>query len=193
MAFGLFGTTTPILAAGARLRLLPKFQADDVIAALPGATMFAGVPTYYSRLLAHPGLTAEACVSMRLFLTGSAPMRGDLFEAFESRTGQQLVDRYGMTEALIITSMLIDRRRRPDSSGLPLEGASVRVVGADGAPAPPGSVGSIELHQPFTFGGYWKAPDKTREAFRPDGWFITGDFGRLNPTALSACSGVAST
>lgn len=180
MAFGLFGTTTPILAAGGGLRLLPKFQADDVLAALPEVTMFAGVPTYYSRLLDRPGFTREVCAGMRLFLTGSAPMRADLFDRFFARTGHQLLDRYGMTEALIITSMPVDAPRRPDSSGMPLAGAKLRVVDTEGAEVPTGTVGSIELHQPFLFGGYWKAPEKTREAFRADGWFVTGDFGRLD-------------
>jgi malonyl-CoA/methylmalonyl-CoA synthetase len=180
MAFGLFGTTTPILAAGGQLKLLPKFQVDDVVAALSGATMFAGVPTYYARLLSHPGFTRELCGGVRLFLTGSAPMRGDLFDSFAAHTGHQLLDRYGMTEALIITSMRVDAARRPDTSGTPLSGAHLRVVDAEGAPVPPGTVGSIELRQPFPFGGYWKAPEKTRDSFRPDGWFITGDFGRVD-------------
>lgn len=178
MAFGLFGTTTPILAAGGRLRLLPKFQVDDVIAALPGCTMLAGVPTYYARLLDHPGFTRALCAGMRLFLTGSAPMRADLFEAFVARTGHQLLDRYGMTEALIIASMPLEEPRRPDASGHALPGSALRVVNAEGRAVPPGTVGAIELRQPFPFGGYWRAPEKTAGAFR-DGWFVSGDFGRL--------------
>lgn len=181
MAFGLFGTTTPVLAAGARMRLLPKFHADAVVASLPGATVFAGVPTYYARLLAHPGFSRETCHSMRLFLTGSAPMRADLFDAFEARTGHQLLDRYGMTEALIITSMPLAGPRRPDASGVPLRDSVLRVVDEAGKPVPPGTVGGIEIRQPFPFPGYWRAPEKTAAAFRPDGWFITGDFGRIDP------------
>ena len=181
MAFGLFGTTTPVLAAGARMRLLPKFQADAVIEALPGATVFAGVPTYYARLLAHPGFSRDTCRSMRLFLTGSAPMRADLFEAFQARTGHQLLDRYGMTEALIITSMKLDGPRRPDASGIPLRDAALRVVDEAGNAVPPGTVGGIEIRQPFPFPGYWRAPEKTEAAFRQDGWFITGYFGRIDP------------
>jgi malonyl-CoA/methylmalonyl-CoA synthetase len=183
-AFSLFGTTTPMLAGGARMRLLPKFDADAVVAAMPGATMFSGVPTYYSRLLAHPGFTADRFRDMRLFITGSAPMRADTFDAFAARTGRALLDRYGMTEALIITSMCPDEPRRPDASGRPLAGSMVRVVDADGRPVPAGTVGAIELLQPFMFGGYWKAPEKTRAAFRPDGWFITGDFGRLDADGM---------
>ncbi|WP_426955556.1 AMP-binding protein [Muricoccus radiodurans] len=180
MAFGLFGTTTPVLAAGGSLRLLPKLQVDDVVAALPGVTMFSGVPTYYARLLKHPGFTQACCAGMRLFVTGSAPMRADLFDAFADRTGHQLLDRYGMTEALIITSMSLDAPRRPDTSGTPLTGCELRVVDEAGDPVPAGHVGMIELRQPFPFAGYWRAPEKTRDAFRPEGWFITGDFGRLD-------------
>lgn len=180
MAFGLFGTTTPMLAAGGRLRLLPKFQVDQVVRALPGCTMLAGVPTYYARLLEHPGFTRELCAGMRLFLTGSAPMRADVFDAFAARTGHQLLDRYGMTEALIIASMKLDAPRRPDASGYPLPGSALRVVDAAGQAVAPGEVGSIELRQPFPFAGYWRAAEKTQGAFR-NGWFITGDFGRLAP------------
>lgn len=178
MAYGLFGTTTPIIAGGAALRLLPKFDADAVIAALPGATLFAGVPTYYSRLLSRPAFTAAACRRMRLFITGSAPMRPDLFEAFRSRTGHALLDRYGLTEALIVTSNPAHSARRPDTSGLPLEGSRLRLVDEAGNPTPTGEVGMIELQQPYMFQGYWNDPAKSAAAFTADGWFITGDFGR---------------
>ncbi len=180
MAYGLFGTTTPVIAGGGALRLLPKFDADAVIEALPGATLFAGVPTYYSRLLSRPDFTASACRRMRLFITGSAPMRPDLFEAFRNRTGHTLLDRYGLTEALIVTSNPAHSAQRPDTSGLPLAGSQLRVVDEAGAPKPTGEVGMIELRQPYMFQGYWKAPVKSAEAFTTDGWFITGDFGRVD-------------
>jgi malonyl-CoA/methylmalonyl-CoA synthetase len=179
MAFGLFGTTTPVLAGGAALRMLPKFNAEDVLRALDGATIFAGVPTYHARLLALPGFTREACRTMRLFITGSAPMRADLFDAFRDRTGHELLDRYGMTEALIITSMPLHAKRRPDASGVPLPGSELRLVDEAGAEVPQGSVGMIELRQPVPFPGYWRAPEKTAASFR-EGWFVTGDFGRID-------------
>ncbi len=181
MAFGLFGTMMPMLAAGAAMKLLPKFQADAVIEALPGATMFAGVPTYYARLLAHPDFDRDRCRGMRLFLTGSAPMRADIFRAFQERTGHVLLDRYGMSEALIITSMPLNAPRRPDASGVALRGSALRVADESGEPVPPGTVGMIQLRQPFPFSGYWRAPEKTAASFRPDGWFVTGDFGRIDP------------
>jgi malonyl-CoA/methylmalonyl-CoA synthetase len=179
MAFGLFGTTTPAMAGGASMILLPKFDVDTVIAHLPRATCFSGVPTYYSRLMADPRFDRELCSGMRLMVTGSAPMRGDAFEAFAGRSGHRLLDRYGLTEALIATSNRMDAHRRADTSGLPLPGSRLRIVDGDGRELPPGEVGMIELLQPYPFLGYWRDPTKTRGAFR-DGWFITGDFGRVD-------------
>lgn len=180
MAFGLFGTTIPMLAGGGAMKLLPKFEAGDVIATLPRATMFSGVPTYYARLLAHEALNAASCRGMRLFITGSAPMRADMFAAFQQRTGHVLLDRYGLTEALLVTSNHADDARQTDNSGLPLPGSRLRLVDDHGAPTPSGAIGRIEVWQPYMFRGYWGAPDKTASAFTRDGWFITGDFGRLD-------------
>ncbi|AOO81443.1 hypothetical protein BHK69_14150 [Bosea vaviloviae] len=179
MAYGLFGTTTPALAGGAAMILLPKFEAGSVLAALPRATIFAGVPTYYARLMADPRFDRALCAGMRLFVTGSAPMRPDAFEAFAARTGHRLLDRYGLTEVLIATSNRLGGSRRPDTSGKPLPGSAIRIVDEQGELVPAGTVGMIELRQPYPFLGYWQDPEKTAQAFR-DGWFRTGDFGRLD-------------
>lgn len=179
MAYGLFGTTTPALAGGAAMILLPKFEADVVLAQLPRATMFSGVPTYYSRLLADPRFDARLCADMRLFVTGSAPMRADAFAAFAQRSGHVLLDRYGLTEALIVSSNTVSDGRRPDTSGLALPGSRLRVVDEQGQEVAPGEVGKIELLQPYPFLGYWRDEAKTKAAFR-GGWFVTGDFGRLD-------------
>jgi malonyl-CoA/methylmalonyl-CoA synthetase len=189
MAFGLFGTTTPVLAAGAALRLLPKFAADEVIAVLPEVTMVAGVPTYYSRLLQSERFTRALCRGVRLFVTGSAPMRADLFAAFTERTGHLLLDRYGSTEALIVTSMAAGGPRLADRSGTALDGAKLRVVDPQGAPVPPGTVGSIEVWQPYMFAGYWEDAAKTAAAFTEDGWFITGDFGSVDAGGMLSVLG----
>ena len=180
MAFGLFGTTTPVVANGAAMLLLPKFDAQQVIERLPRATMFAGVPTYYTRLLDHPAFNRDVCRGMRLFICGSAPMRADVFNEFTERTGHVLLDRYGSTEALLVTSNLVDDARRPDTSGLPLPGSKLRVLDEHRKPVKPGEVGTIEVWQPWMFAGYLNAPEKTRAAFTDDGWFITGDFGRVD-------------
>jgi len=180
MAYGLFGTTTPVIAGGGAMLLVPKFDADDVISMLPRATIFAGVPTYYARLLSRPEFDARLCQNMRLFITGSAPMRADMFDMFRERTGLVLLDRYGLTEALIVASNRVEDQRRPDTSGFPLCGSRVRIVDDRGEPVASGEVGRIEVWQPFPFQGYLGAPDKTAAAFTGDGWFITGDFGCLD-------------
>lgn len=177
MAYGLFGTTTPALAGGASMILLPKFETESVLAQLPRATIFAGVPTYYSRLMADPRFTRDLCGAMRLFVTGSAPMRPDAFAAFAERTGHRLLDRYGLTEVLIATSNRLEDVRQPDTSGVPLPGSEVRIVDEQGEVVPGTTVGMIELRQPYPFIGYWQDPAKTTASFR-DGWFRTGDFGR---------------
>ncbi|MBN9458100.1 MAG: AMP-binding protein [Bosea sp.] len=179
MAYGLFGTTTPALAGGASMILLPKFETEAVLAQLPRATIFAGVPTYYSRLMADPRFDRELVGGMRLFVTGSAPMRADSFAAFSQRTGHVLLDRYGLTEVLIATSNRVGDQRRADNSGAALPGSQVRIVDGDGEPVRPGAVGMIELRQPYRFLGYWRDPEKTAKAFRDD-WFVTGDFGRMD-------------
>ena len=159
--------------------LLPKFDTESVLDQLPRATIFAGVPTYYSRLMADPRFNRELCSAMRLFVTGSAPMRPDAFEAFAARTGHRLLDRYGLTEVLIATSNRLDDVRQPDTSGLPLPGSEVRIVDEQGVVVPVETVGMIELRQPYPFLGYWQDPAKTAASFR-DGWFRTGDFGRVD-------------
>ena len=179
MAYGLFGTTTPALAGGASMILLPRFEAESVLSQLPRATIFAGVPTYYSRLMAEPRFDRELCRTMRLFVTGSAPMRADAFEAFAQRSGHRLLDRYGLTEALLVTSNRAEDDRRADNSGLPLPGSQIRVVDETGAEVPAGSVGMIELRQPYPFLGYFNDEAKTAKAFR-EGWFVSGDFGRVD-------------
>jgi malonyl-CoA/methylmalonyl-CoA synthetase len=178
MAYGLFGTTTPVIAGGAGMVLLPKFDVDDVMRTLPRATMFAGVPTYYTRLLAREDFDRSFCAGMRLFITGSAPMRPDTFERFRVVTGHTLLDRYGLTESLIVTSnRAFDEDRRSETSGLPLPESKLRIVDEAGAAVPTGQVGMIEILQPYPFSGYWRASEKTEQALR-DGWFKTGDFGR---------------
>jgi malonyl-CoA/methylmalonyl-CoA synthetase len=176
-AYSIFGTTTPVTACGASMVLLPKFEADAVIRLLPRATVFAGVPTYYGRLLEREDFTAQTCAHMRLFVTGSAPMRPDIFEAFRQRTGHTLLDRYGLTETLLVTSNPVGGERCAGDSGVPLPGVELRIVDEAGAPVADGEIGAIEVRQPYMFDGYWKAPDKTQRAFRSDGFFITGDFG----------------
>ncbi len=179
IAYGLFGTTNVALMSACSMILLPKFEVAPVMRQLPNATVFVGVPTYYVRLMAEPSFGPEVCRNMRLFVTGSAPMRADVFEAFRERSGHVLLDRYGLTETLLFTSNLFDAKREPDNSGLPLPGVKVRITGEDGRPVPQGDIGMIEMRAPYMFKGYWNMPDKTRETSSGDGFFITGDMGRI--------------
>jgi malonyl-CoA/methylmalonyl-CoA synthetase len=174
---GLFVAVHCALLSGARLIWLPKFDAKDVIASLPAATVMMGVPTFYTRLLAEPAFTRELCANVRLFVSGSAPLLAETFEAFRARIGQPILERYGMTETGMITSNPLDGVRAGGTVGRPLPGISVRVTGHDGEPCPPGVIGGVEVRGPNVFSGYWRMPEKTREEFTADGWFRTGDIG----------------
>jgi malonyl-CoA/methylmalonyl-CoA synthetase len=134
-----------------------------------------GVPTFYVRLLDHPGLDRERVANMRLFVSGSAPLLEETFRAFEERTGQRILERYGMTEAGMITSNPLDGERIPGTVGYFLPGVSGRIADSDGNELPRGEPGVLEIKGPNVFPGYWRMPDKTAEEFRADGHFITGD------------------
>ncbi len=156
---------------------LSKFDAKETASLLPSATVMMGVPTYYTRLLAEPSLTREASRSIRLFVSGSAPLLPETFDAFQARTGHAILERYGMTETGMITSNPLEGTRVAGTVGKPLPGEAVRVVDGAGVPCPPGTIGHIEVKGPNVFSGYWQMPDKTREEFSADGFFKTGDMG----------------
>jgi malonyl-CoA/methylmalonyl-CoA synthetase len=174
---GLFVATHCALLASARMLWLPKFDAHEVVSLLPRATVMMGVPTFYTRLLSDPAFTREACGSIRLFVSGSAPLLAETFEAFRERTGHAILERYGMTEAGMITSNPLSGPRVGGTVGEPLHGIEVRVVGENGEAAGPGVIGGVQVRGPNLFGGYWEMPDKTRAEFTADGWFKTGDVG----------------
>ncbi len=176
---GLFVAVNVALLSGATMIFMNRFDPDAVIAAMPGATSFMGVPTFYTRLLDHPGLTREACANMRLFVSGSAPLLAETHAAWRERTGFAILERYGMTETNMIASNPYDGERRAGTVGFPLPGVSVRISDG-GAPLPDGEIGVIEVKGPNVFRGYWRMPDKTAQEFRPDGFFITGDLGRVD-------------
>ncbi|MFJ5103338.1 malonyl-CoA synthase [Streptomyces sp. NPDC088554] len=179
---GLFVAANMALTAGASLYFLPKFDADTVIDLLPRATVLMGVPTFYTRLLKNDRLTPGACASMRLFVSGSAPLLASDHASFEARTGHAILERYGMTETGMNTTNPYDGGpRKPGTVGMPLPGTEIRVVdGGTGRALPDGEVGSIEVRGPNVFTGYWQMPEKTASEFRADGFFITGDLGRID-------------
>jgi len=174
---GLFVGVHPILLAGAKLAFHAKFDAKAALAALPRATTMMGVPTFYVRLLAEPAFTRELVSHMRLFVSGSAPLLLDTFAEFQSRTGHTILERYGMSEAGMITSNPYDGERRGGTVGFPLPGVSVRVRDGE-RECGPGEPGGIEIKGPNVFAGYWRMPEKTNEEFTADGWFKTGDVGQ---------------
>ncbi|MGH6953220.1 MAG: AMP-binding protein, partial [Alphaproteobacteria bacterium] len=188
---GLFVATHCVLLNGTGMLFLPRFDVDAVVGLLPRATVFMGVPTYYTRLLAHPGLTSEWCRPVRLFISGSAPLLADTFERFRLATGHTILERYGMTEAGMITSNPLDGERVAGSVGPPLPGVVARVADESGAALPNGQIGVLEIKGPNVFRGYWRQAEKTRAEFRPDGFFITGDLARIEPSGYVTLVGRA--
>jgi malonyl-CoA/methylmalonyl-CoA synthetase len=181
---GLFVAIHGALINGSKMIWLGKFEPKKVIDKLPEATVFMGVPTLYVRLLAEAGLTREACSHMRLFISGSAPLLIDTFNEWTARTGHTILERYGMSE----TAMLTSNPYRPDQGGarrggtvgFALPGVSLRVQGEDGQSVPTGEIGGIQVKGPNVFSGYWRMPEKTAEEFTADGYFKTGDVGKID-------------
>ncbi|WP_114395677.1 malonate--CoA ligase [Oleisolibacter albus] len=177
---GLFVATNTTLLNGSSMLFCPKFDVDTVIRLLPRATVMMGVPTFYTRLLADPRFTRDLAAHMRLFISGSAPLLADTHKDFAARTGHAILERYGMTEAGMITSNPYAGERIPGTVGFPLPGVELRVADEQGRILGPEEIGVIEFRGPNLFKGYWRKPEKTAEDMRPDGFFITGDVGKVD-------------
>ena len=178
---GLFVATNIILLAKASMIFLPKFTVDPVLVLLPKASSMMGVPTFYTRLLDDQRLTPDLTRHMRLFISGSAPLLAETHIQFEQRTGHRILERYGMTETNMNTSNPYDGERRAGTVGFALPGVEVKVTDPEtGVTLPDGEIGQIEVRGPNVFVGYWNMPEKTREELREDGFFITGDLGRID-------------
>ena len=167
-----------------------RFDAEEALALLPEATVMMGVPTYYSRLLTLDGLD-EACRSVRLLVSGSAPMTAALHRAAAERTGCEVLERYGMSETLMITSNPYRGPRVPGTVGFALPGVEVRVCDEDGLPLT-GRAGMVQVRGPSVGPGYWRNPDATAQSRTADGWFVTGDIGRLDAEGRLTLEGRAS-
>jgi len=178
LGVGLHGT----LHAGASAVLFPRFEPDALLHAARRleATLFFGVPTLYHRLVSAPG--ADVLAGLRLCISGSAPLPPDLHEAFAAATGQRILERYGMTETVMLVSNPVEGERRPGTVGLPLPGVEVRLVG---------TAGEIQVRGPGVFAGYHERPDANAEAFTADGWFRTGDLGALDAAGYLRIAGRA--
>lgn len=185
---GLFVAIHGALINGSKMIWFAKFDPKAVLSAMPRATVFMGVPTLYVRLLAEPGLNKETAKNMRLFIAGSAPLLIETFNEWQQRTGHTILERYGMSETIMLTSnpYAADARhkgqseRRGATVGFPLPGVGLRVVDDTNKPLPVGEIGNIQVKGPNVFKGYWRMPEKTAEEFTQDGWFKTGDVGKVD-------------
>jgi malonyl-CoA/methylmalonyl-CoA synthetase len=160
---------------------LPKFDIDQMISLMPKATVLMGVPTFYTRLLDDPRFTRDLTAHMRLFVSGSAPLLAETHAQFEERTGHRILERYGMTETNMNTSNPYNGERRAGTVGFPLPGVELKITDPDtGESLPSGEVGQIEVRGPNVFKGYWQMPEKTAAEMRENGFFITGDLGKID-------------
>jgi len=185
---GLFVAIHGALINASKMIWLSKFDPKLVIAKMAEATVFMGVPTLYVRMLAEPGLTREAAKHMRLFIAGSAPLLIETFNEWTERTGHTILERYGMSETVMLTSnpYAADARyehqaeRRGGTVGFPLPGVGLRVISDEGQTLPAGEIGGIQVKGPNVFKAYWRMPEKTKEEFTADGFFKTGDVGKVD-------------
>ena len=178
---GLFVASHGALLAGAKMIWFARYDARAAVARLPEATVFMGVPTLYVRLLGEPSFGKEACRNMRLFISGSAPLLIETFNDFKTRSGHTILERYGMSETVMLTSNPYrpESARRGGTVGPALPGVGVRVLGDRGEPIAAGEIGHIQVKGPNVFKGYWRMPEKTADEFTTDLWFKTGDVGKV--------------
>ena len=185
---GLFVAIHGALINGSKMIWMAKFDPRRAIAYMSQATVFMGVPTLYVRMLAEPTLNKAAVKNMRLFVAGSAPLLVETFGEWQARTGHTILERYGMSETAMLTSnpyapdprYAQQSERRGGTVGFPLPGVTLRVRGDDGQNLPVGEIGGIQVQGPNVFKGYWRMPEKTAEEFTADGYFKTGDVGKVD-------------
>ncbi|MDP4609508.1 MAG: malonyl-CoA synthase [Burkholderiaceae bacterium] len=185
---GLFVAIHGALLNASPMIWMKKFDPQQALVHMQRATVFMGVPTLYVRLLAQANLNAKAVRNMRLFVSGSAPLLADTFDEWHKRTGHTILERYGMSETVMLTSnpYQADARynnatqRRGGTVGFPLPGVTLRVVNDSGESVAQGEVGHIQVQGPSVFAGYWQMPEKTAEEFTADCFFKTGDVGKID-------------
>ena len=177
---GLFVAVHCAMLSGIEMRFLPRFDANEVVRQLSEITVMMGVPTFYSRLLQTPGFDKTGCKNMRLFISGSAPLLEQTWQAFFEQTGHRILERYGMSEAVMIASNPLDGDRIPGTVGFALPEISVRICDADNKVLGPGETGVLQMRGPNVFKGYWQMPEKTASEFTDDGFFISGDMAQMD-------------
>lgn len=177
---GLFIACHNVLLGGSKMLFLEKFDSKTITRLLPKATVFMGVPTFYTRLLDDENFNRDACQNMRLFISGSAPLLEQTFEDFQQRSGHTILERYGMTETGMNTSNPVEGKRIAGTVGMPLPGVEARIVDENNQSVKDKGVGILQVKGDNVFKGYWRMPEKTAEEFTDDGFFITGDMATVN-------------
>jgi malonyl-CoA/methylmalonyl-CoA synthetase len=177
---GLFVALHGALINGSKMIWCAKFEPKFVIQKMPEATVFMGVPTLYVRLLNEPGLDQHAVRNMRLFVAGSAPLLIETFNLWQEKTGHTILERYGMSETAMLTSNPYKGERRGGTVGFALPGVTLRVQDDDGKALGVDAIGDIQVKGPNIFQAYWRMPEKTKEEFTADGFFKTGDVGKID-------------
>jgi len=185
---GLFVALNTSLLNASEVIFMPKFDVAEVRRRLPRATIMMGVPTFYTRLLAEKDFGPADCRNIRVFISGSAPLTIETFDAFKARTGHEILERYGMSEAGMIASNPLAGERVAGTVGYALPSVEIRVT-ADGRALSSGETGVVEIRGPNVFKGYWRMPERTAEAFMDGGWFSTGDVGFLSEDGRLTLSG----
>ncbi|MEM7533515.1 MAG: AMP-binding protein [Chloroflexota bacterium] len=168
------------LHAGATTLMMPKFETQPALDLLTQrrCTVLMAVPTIHKRLLDFPDATSYDLSHMRLLTSGSDRLPEDFFIKFQETFGHTLLERYGMTETGMNISNPLHGERRVGSVGLPLPTVEVRIVDQETEkPLPDNEVGEVQIRGPHVFSGYWRDPQKTKDAFTNDGWLRTGDLG----------------
>jgi len=187
---GLSFATHLSLFAGACLRIEESFHPRRTLEAVGQGTVFMAIPTFYYAFLDRPEfpVAARGWGNVRLFTCGSAPIRPEVLPGLEAILGRPVINRYGMTEGHVITSLPLGGPWPQGSVGLPLAGVELRIRRDDGAPAAVGEVGSVDLRGPNLFREYWRQPEATRAAFL-GGWFETGDLGAVDTRGFLTLAG----
>ncbi len=177
---GLFVASHVAMLNGSEIIFLPKFDVARVIAEMPKATVYMGVPTHYTRLLGESAFDRDTCTNMRLFISGSAPLLEKTFREFQQRTGHTILERYGMTETGMNCSNPLLGNRKPGTVGPALDGIRTKIVDDRGKELPVNDTGNLLIKGDNVFKGYWRMPEKTRQEFTADGFFKTGDLVKMD-------------